>query len=135
MYKVKRKIKLERLNARWEYVIFVGVRQRSNEIMVAVLEGIMFTRAVKRVPREMRWGEDNLKWVKWAPWHKYKGAEDMGGEVPGGVLDEERGTEEVSREDRTVVVNTRETAPRELFQLESGSGSSPAHGRVQGETP
>ena len=38
--KTKLGSKLEKINARWEYGIFVGVRRRSNELMVATVEGI-----------------------------------------------------------------------------------------------
>ena len=35
MYEIKKKQKLEKLNARWEYGVFVGVRRRSNELLAA----------------------------------------------------------------------------------------------------
>ena len=89
LYKVKLGGKLEKLNARWAYGIFVGIRRRSNEVMVSTQEGIVFARSVKRIPTEKRWDQDNLKMVKWAPWHRYRDAEDADGDIPEGVLEEE----------------------------------------------
>ena len=36
LYKVKLKAKLEKINSRWEFGIFVGVRRRSGEVWIAV---------------------------------------------------------------------------------------------------
>ena len=36
LYKVKPTAKLEKINSRWEFGIFVGVRRRSGEVWVAV---------------------------------------------------------------------------------------------------
>ena len=71
LFKMKKGTKLEKINSRWDYGIFVGVRKISNELMVATAEGIKFVRSVRRIPFERRWGEDCVKWIKWAPWHKY----------------------------------------------------------------
>ena len=38
-YEIKHKQKLQKINARWEYGLFVGVRRKSNELMIASLEG------------------------------------------------------------------------------------------------
>ena len=35
LYKIKITSKLEKINARWEHGIFVGIRRRSNELMVS----------------------------------------------------------------------------------------------------
>ena len=59
LYKIKLGGKLEKLNARWAYGIFVGIRRKSNEVMVSTQEGIVFARSVKRIPMEKRWDEDN----------------------------------------------------------------------------
>ena len=111
-YKVKLNSKLEKMNTRWEYGIFVGVRRRSNEVMVATREGVIFVRSVKRVPVEHRWGEDNVQWVKWAPWRRYREAEDADGEVPEGVPAEEVAGSSGSK---VVFVRTKEVAPREFY--------------------
>ena len=67
--------------------------------MIAAEGGIIFARSVRRVPFEKRWGEDNVNWVHWAPWHKYKDDEGADGDVPEGVPVEERtqGTGEKER--------------------------------------
>ena len=51
MWKKKTKEKMEKLNARWEYGIFIGVRRRSGEVYVATKEGeIKRARSVRRIP-------------------------------------------------------------------------------------
>ena len=46
-----------------------------------------------------------MRWIKWAPWHKYRGAEDADGEVPEGVPVEETQQEQSSGSgDRRVYV-------------------------------
>ena len=68
LYKKKRKGNMmEKINARWEHDIFVGVRPISREVWVATTEGILKTRSVRRVPVEERWSEDTVKWVRCAP--------------------------------------------------------------------
>eukprot|EP00973_Karenia_brevis_P049102 6810516-Karenia_brevis.AAC.1 len=67
-----------------EYGIFVGANRNSNEFLISRINGISTCRTIKRIPNEERWGEDNLRWVKWVPWKKYEGDEDADGEVPEG---------------------------------------------------
>ena len=85
MFKKRRGNKLEKINARWEEGVFVGVKRRSNEITVSTGIGLVNVRSVKRVVKEKRWSVKNLEEVKWAPWHRYKDDEDADGDVPEGV--------------------------------------------------
>ena len=55
-YKLKHTQKLQKINARWDLGIFVGVRKRSNELAIAAEDGIHFVRSVKRVPFEKTMG-------------------------------------------------------------------------------
>ena len=50
LWKVRPKEKLEKLNERWEYGIFVGVRRESGEVWVATEKGLESVRSVRRVP-------------------------------------------------------------------------------------
>eukprot|EP00973_Karenia_brevis_P076138 10575334-Karenia_brevis.AAC.1 len=77
-------LKLEKIKPRMEYGIFVGISRKSNEFLISTIDGIRKVRTIKRIPEEERWGEDNLRWVKWAPWRKYEGDEEADGEVPEG---------------------------------------------------
>ena len=70
-------------------------------------------RSVKRVVEEMRWGDDNLDWVKLVPWHRYKGDKSADGEVPEGVPAEE--VQEEGEKGRTVYVDVREKVPRDFY--------------------
>ena len=55
--------KMEKLNARWGYGLFMGVRARSNELIIADRDtnGLKYVRTVKRVPLEQRWSVHNLE--------------------------------------------------------------------------
>ena len=91
LYKIQPRAKLQKIQPRWDFGIFIGVRRRSNEVMIATKEGILFVRSVKRIPFEKRWSSDCLKWIRWAPWNKYRGAEDADGDVLDGIPEEREG--------------------------------------------
>ena len=55
LYKVKAGSKMEKLNPRWEYGIFVGVKRKSGEVWIAKENGIVAARSVRRIPEEERW--------------------------------------------------------------------------------
>ncbi len=114
LYKVKPKDKLEKINARWEYGIFVGIRKRSNEVWVAIRDNIIAVRAVRRIPLEKRWCEDCVTWVDRVPWNRYKDAIDADGELPEGVPAEEVRQEE-GIGNRPMVIQTKNTAPRDFY--------------------
>ena len=108
--------KMEKINARWEYGIFVGIKEVSNEVMVATKEGILHCRSVKRIPIRDRWTKDSVDWIRWAPWNRYKDAEDADGDVPDGVEVEEREEVPGSSGDQGVYIHTRNIPPRD-FQI------------------
>eukprot|EP00973_Karenia_brevis_P035878 4950824-Karenia_brevis.AAC.1 len=64
----QRGAKLEKINPRMKYGIFVGVNRKSNQFLIADEDGIRRVRSIRRIPKEQKWGEDSLKWIKWAPW-------------------------------------------------------------------
>ena len=64
LYKVRPKDKQEKINTRWEYGIFVGVRRKSGEVWISVKDKVFGVRSVRRIPVEDRWGEDCIGWVK-----------------------------------------------------------------------
>jgi hypothetical protein len=109
-YMKERGNKLSKLKSRWGLGIFVGVRRRTNEIMVANPGGIVFARAVKRLPKEKRWGEDSVNWVVWAPWNRYKDHEERDGDLPDGVPVEEK-RENTEGEPTKVYIDVRSTPP------------------------
>ena len=86
MYKVKPSgSKLEKINARWEFGIFVGVRRRSGEVWIATKDKILTARSVRRIPVEQRWTQDSLSWIQGVPWRRYKDALDGDGDLPEGL--------------------------------------------------
>ena len=122
LYEVKPTAKLEKINSRWEFGIFVGVRRRSGEVWIAVKGKILSARSVRRIPAEQRWGEDCLSCVGRFPWNRYKEALDAAGEVRVEARPVGRGAQ-------IVLFETRSRAPREFYikkdELE-------AHGHTRG---
>ena len=129
MWKVRPKQKMNKINSRWEYGIFVGVRPRSGEVWVATREGLEKVRSVRRIPFEDRWGDDCINWVKHAPWNRYKGDEDADGEIPEEKLAEDVEIERPERGMKEVIVKMREVVPRE-FQIRKEDAEK--HGYTRG---
>ena len=82
LWKVRPKNKMEKLNVRWEYGVFVGVKAVSGEMWVATKTGLQAVRSVRRVPAEDRWAAENKDWVKHVPWNKSGDDPDADGELP-----------------------------------------------------
>ena len=76
--------KMEKMNARWGYGLFIGVRTKSNELIVVDQEtrDIKYVRTVRRVPEEQRWSADNLEWVRAVPWNMGQEDGEADGEMP-----------------------------------------------------
>jgi hypothetical protein len=98
------------------------VRRKSGELWISKPDGIVKARSVKRIPLEERWGEDCVNWVRWVPWHRYRGGEFEDGEVPEGVPESERGDPgdpkpqgNVGQKGKVVFVETREGVPRKFY--------------------
>ena len=121
LWKTKPKNNMEKLNLRWHYGVFVGVRTESGEIWVANKDGVRAVRSVRRTAREDRWGPDNKAWVKHVPWNKEGEDPEADGDVPEDRRDGGRSaqpSEEVasgSGGPKVIVVNTRVAAPREFY--------------------
>ena len=77
-------LKLQKVNARWGYGLFIGVRARSNELIIVDQEskGINYVRTVRRVPEVQRWSAANLEWVSAVPWNKGQEDDKADGEAP-----------------------------------------------------
>ena len=112
LYKVKPKDKNEKINSRWEFGIFIGVRRRSGELWISIKDQVIAVRSVRRIPKEERWCEDCVKWVTRAPWNRYKGDEYADGDVPDAVAAEKIEPDVSPR--GTIVIETCEKAPREF---------------------
>ena len=83
LWKIRSKSsRLQKIRPRWEYGIFVGVKPRSGELLIATTSGIKSVRSVRRIPVEARWTLDTLKWVKHVPWHKCDGDPAADGDLP-----------------------------------------------------
>jgi hypothetical protein len=74
LYKYHGGKRMEKVNPRWGYGLFLGVRVRCNELIIVDGESqvIKYVRTVRRVPVEQRWGMKHLDWVS-APWKKGQG--------------------------------------------------------------
>ena len=82
LYKRKAQSKADKINPRWEYGIFVGVRAKSGELWIANRDGIVKARSARRIPVQARWSVDSVSWVKFVPWHLYKDHAGADGDIP-----------------------------------------------------
>ena len=117
LYKVRHKNKLEKLNARWEFGVFVGVRPESGELWVATKDGLQTVRSVRRLPQEERWGAANRDYIKHVPWNRSGQDPDADGDMPeevdpGPVAQEDGGG---GAEERVVLINVRAPVPKEFY--------------------
>ena len=76
--------RMEKLNARWGYGLFIGVRAKSGELIV-IDEGskeVKYVRTVRRIPEADRWNAKNLELVAMVPWNKGKDDDEADGCLP-----------------------------------------------------
>ena len=122
LWKTRPKDKMEKLNPRWEYGVFVGIKALSGEVWVATKSGVRAVRSVRRIAAEERWKPDNKDWVQHVPWNRGEEDPDADGEIPEGPVKEGQqgggqpaGASGSGDQPRVIVVNTRQTAPREFY--------------------
>ena len=63
---------------KFQYGIFVGIQQKSNEVLVATEEGVVKARTLKRLPEEKRWCAESVLGIKGTPWAPIDGATAAG---------------------------------------------------------
>ena len=129
LWKVRQRNKLEKLNPRWDYGVFVGVKADSGEIWVATNGGLHAVRSVRRLSMEDRWGTENKDFVKHVPWNKSGEDPDADGELPEEVEAPAAVEAGVKEPARVIVVNTREPAPKEFYIKKR---DVEAHGHTKG---
>ena len=95
--------------------------------MIAGLERFFYVRSIKRIPIEKRWGEDCVNWVQWAPWNRYKDAEDADGDIPEGVPIEEGA--QIRVPDKVVYIETKSKVPRDFYIIKKDAEK---HGITRG---
>ena len=82
---------LGKLSIMWEDGVFLGVKGRIGEIIVADGKGVWKTRTVQRKPEEQRWRPENAQLVVGVPWRVREEDEKQDGEalevikVPGDI--------------------------------------------------
>jgi hypothetical protein len=65
---------LGKLSSSWKAGVYVGVRSKSGEFIIADREGIWKARSVRRRPVDERWDAGNLGLVRNFPWKTQEGA-------------------------------------------------------------
>ena len=85
LYKKRAGAKMAKINSRWDFGIFVGIRSRSGEFVISTPEGLNKARSIRRVALQDRWSADAVKWVRYVPWNKYKDDDQADGDLPEGV--------------------------------------------------
>ena len=123
---------MEKMNPRWEYGVFVGVRADSGDLWVATKGGLQAVRSVRRLPLEERWRPDNREYVKPVPWNRSGDDPNADGDLPeeveipaGGAAD----AAGVAGAARVVLVNTREAVPKDFYIKKR---DVEAHGHTKG---
>ena len=76
--------KMEKINARWSYGMFLGVKVKSGELIILDFETetISYVRTVRRVPEEQRWSAEYLGKVLVVPWNRGAGDGEADGDAP-----------------------------------------------------
>ena len=82
LWKIRQKGKLEKLNPRWDFGVFVGVRADSGEIWVATKTGLQTVRSVRRLALEERWAAENREFVRHVPWNRSGEDPNADGDLP-----------------------------------------------------
>ena len=95
LWRVRRAGKQEKMNPRWDYGAFVGIRPESGDVLVAVKQGIQVVRSVRRLPVEERWGPANKDMVRHVPWNRSGSDPLADGDIPEEVAPQEQEPEEV----------------------------------------
>jgi hypothetical protein len=65
---------LGKLSSAWKHGVYVGIRSKSGEFIVADKEGIWKARSIRRLPLDERWKSSNLDMVSHFPWKTREGA-------------------------------------------------------------
>ena len=119
LWRKKAQAKLDKINSRWDFGIFAGVRARSGEFWVATKNGVFKARAVRRIPAGDQWSYDTVSWVKNVPWNLYANHAEADGDIPEDKavdVETEAGPERNGQAVPPVIVKTRQVAPR-AFQI------------------
>ena len=81
-------------------MFFLGVKGRSNEIVVSESDGVWKTRTVQRRPIGDRWDVKNAEQIQFVPWKAHEEDEKADGDVLVAVkLTEEEVTEQLKEAD------------------------------------
>ena len=78
MYIVSDSVGKDKLNSRWEDGVFVGIRERSGEILIGTHKGVVKARAFRRKGTEKeRWNNDEIEKCTGLPWEPVPGREGI----------------------------------------------------------
>ena len=84
MWKTRTSGHMQKMNAQWNYGVFVGVKRVSGELYIANEQDkkIKLARTARRVPEEQRWQGEQLDWVQFVPWNLGREDKDADGDLP-----------------------------------------------------
>ena len=64
----------DKLDARWESGVWLGLRDESGESVIGTMEGIVKVRTVRRKPQsEKKWNKEMFVGIKGTPWNTVPG--------------------------------------------------------------
>ena len=73
---------MEKILPRWEYGLFLGIKQSSGELLIMGPNGLKVVRSARRIPSEERWDPKCLDWVRLVPWNLGDGDKKADGDIP-----------------------------------------------------
>ena len=112
---------MAKLRFEWDHGILVGVRPRSNEILVATEERTWKVRSVRRLPEDARWSSDSVIWVRRTMWNRFQGDEEAYGEIPEGKAVEFPPQEtNIDQAPQGLTLITKRQVPREFYITKKG---------------
>ena len=64
---------VNRMNPRYKFVVWLGMRSNSAECFVETAEGVFRAREVRRIGEQDRWDKEAIKNVFGVPWRMFYG--------------------------------------------------------------
>ena len=119
--------KMEKLNARWGYGLFVGVRAKSNELIIMDedTKELKYVRTVRRIPEAVRWDAKNLELVTRVPWNRGNADKNADGDVPEFDVKKGPGRQLTEEEQRGIMTSE---APRIIHKAHLRKDDFEKHG-------
>ena len=82
LWRIRHTGRMAKMNPRWDFGVFVGVRADSGEVWIATKDGLQTVRAIRRLPLEERWAAANRDYIRHVPWNRAGDDPNADGDMP-----------------------------------------------------